>query len=100
MSRFHQFAIAFIAAGMFTGAPVRAETLPPESVRGLVERGDILPLEEVLCRLQPAIEGEIIEVNLDRDGERYLYRIKALGENGRYHEYRADAKTGASAGGQ
>jgi uncharacterized membrane protein YkoI len=80
--------------------PVLAETLPPENVRELVERGDILPLQEVLNRLQPAVDGDIIEVDLDRDGERYLYRIKALGPNGRYREYRADAKTGATAGGQ
>ncbi len=99
MAGFHHHIIAVIAAILLSSGPALAETLPPESVRELVERGDILPLEEVLNRLQPAVDGDIIEVDLDRDGERYLYRIKALGQNGRYREYRADAKTGASAGG-
>jgi uncharacterized membrane protein YkoI len=100
MTGYRQFAIAVITAVMLAGPQALAETLPAGSARELVERGDILPLEEVLRRVQPAIEGEIIEVDLDRDGSRYMYRIKALGQNGRYREYRADAKTGASAGGQ
>lgn len=80
--------------------PARAETLPFESALTLAEHGEILPLTEILNRLQPAVDGEIIEVALDRDGHRYLYKIKALGQDGQYREYHVDAKTGASLGEQ
>jgi uncharacterized membrane protein YkoI len=90
-------ALLVIAAAASGLAPARAETLPPEDVRVLVEHGDVLPLAEVLRRLDPAVDGEIIGVALDREGSRYLYKIKVLGLNGRYREYRADAKTGTSA---
>ena len=82
------------------GRMARAETLPAERALTLAEHGEILPLTEILNRLQPAVDGEIIEVALDRDGARYLYKIKALGRNGQYREYHVDARTGASVGEQ
>jgi hypothetical protein len=87
-------AIAAIAA--FAASP-RAQPLPPETARALVGSGDILPLQQVLARLRPAIEGEIVAVALVREQSRYLYKIKALGDDGRYRERRADARTGVSA---
>jgi len=80
--------------------PARAETLPADSALTLAEHGEILPLSEVLLRLRPAVDGEIIDVALDRDGARYLYKIKALGQDGQYREYHVDARTGASVGEQ
>ena len=78
----------------------RAETLPFESALTLAEHGQILPLTEILNRLRPAVDGEIIEVALDRDGARYLYKIKALGQDGQYREYHVDARTGVPVGEQ
>lgn len=90
-------AFCLLAAAMLAASPAPAETLPPEHAQVLAGRGAILPLAEVLRRMRPPVDGEIIEVALEREGSRYLYRIKALGHNGVYREYRADAENGASA---
>jgi hypothetical protein len=95
-SAHHLTAIFFLAAISYGSFPALSETLPPESVRALAGRGDILALEEVLRRMQPPVDGEVIEVALKRENGRYLYKITALSSNGLYHEYLADAKTGAS----
>ena len=87
-------------AAIFGAISARAETLSVESALTLAEHGQILPLTEILNRLRPAVDGEIIEVALDRDGARYLYKIKALGQDGQYREYHVDARTGASVGDQ
>jgi|GEM_PF-6913129 len=87
-------------AAIFGAISARAETLSVESALTLAEHGQILPLTEILNRLRPAVDGEIIEVALDRDGARYLYKIKALGQDGQYREYHVDARTGVPVGEQ
>lgn len=93
-----KFAIPFVLAVIVpNNLSARAETLPVEATLSLAARGEILPLAEVLRHLRPAIDGDIIEVAVDREGDRYFYRIKALAQNGRYREHRLDAKTGDAA---
>ena len=77
--------------------PGWAETVSPDTARDLVRSGEILSLEDVLDRMRPGVEGEIIEVALEAERRRYLYRIKALGHDGRYRDYRVDATAGAAA---
>ena len=89
-------ALAF-ASAFFAVTPGRAEPVSPDTARDLVRSGEILSLEDVLNRMQPAVEGEIIEVALEAERRRYLYRIKALGPDGRYRDYRVDATAGAAA---
>jgi uncharacterized membrane protein YkoI len=101
MITMRQIAMPCLLFAAIPGAiSARAEALPAETARTLAEHGEILPLAEVLLRLRPAVNGDIIEVALDREGGRYLYKIKALDQNGQYREYRADARTGASVGEQ
>jgi uncharacterized membrane protein YkoI len=100
MITMRQIAMPCLLFAAIPGAiSARAEALPAETARTLAEHGEILPLAEVLLRLRPAV-CDIIEVALDREGGRYLYKIKALDQNGQYREYRADARTGASVGEQ
>jgi uncharacterized membrane protein YkoI len=81
------------AAAIAGSAGALAEALPHETARILAARGDILPLAEVLNRA--GVEGEIIGVALHREEGRYLYKIKALSQDGRYREYQVDAKSGS-----
>lgn len=70
--------------------------LPPETAHALAQRGDILPLAEVLRRA--GFEGEILGVVLHRQDGRYLYKIKAIGLDGQYRELEADAQNGKLSG--
>ena len=91
MSRFPPLLVVPVLAVMLGATPGWADSISPETARELVRRGDILSLREVLSRMRPTVEGEIIEVALETEGPRYLYRIKALGNDGRYREYRTGA---------
>ncbi|MCW2285803.1 putative membrane protein YkoI [Rhodoblastus acidophilus] len=88
--------ILLLSIALVAAARGWAESLSPDRARDLVRRGEILSLADALVRLQPAIAGEIMEVALEADGRRFLYRIKALGPDGRYRHLCVDATIGAS----
>lgn len=80
---------------IMAAAPGQADSVSPDRIRALVERGEILPLEEILKRNEPQIGGRIIEIELERKKDAYLYEIKILRPDGRYRELKIDARTGA-----
>ena len=80
---------------VLAGVPGLADSVSPDRVSALVERGEILPLEEILKRNEASISGRIIEIELERKKDAYLYEIKILRPDGRYRELKIDARTGA-----
>jgi uncharacterized membrane protein YkoI len=80
---------------VMAAGPGLADSVSPDRIRALVERGEILPLEEILKRNQSGIGGRVIEIELEREKEAYLYEIKILRPDGRYRELKIDARTGA-----
>jgi uncharacterized membrane protein YkoI len=80
---------------VLVATPGLADSVSPDRVRALVERGEILPLEEILKRNEASISGRIIEIELERKKDAYLYEIKVLRPDGRYRELKIDARTGA-----
>lgn len=80
---------------MLAGAPALADSISADRVRALVERGEILALEEILKRNEASLGGRIIEIELERKKDRYLYEIKVLGADGRKRKFKIDARTGA-----
>ena len=55
--------------------------------------GEIAPLSEILEQVRRSHAGEVIEVELDREGSRWLYEIKLITPANRYLEIYVDAKT-------
>jgi uncharacterized membrane protein YkoI len=84
-----------LLVGLLAGTAAFADSLSPDRVRALVERGEILPLEEILKRNGPDLGGRIIEIELERKRGAYVYEIKVLRPDGRYLELKIDARTGA-----
>jgi uncharacterized membrane protein YkoI len=80
------------------GATAMADSVSPDRVRSLVERGEILPLEEILKRNEANAGGRIIEIELEAKRAGYVYEIKVLRPDGRYRELKIDARTGALVG--
>ena len=83
-----------LLAGLLLVAPALADSIPAERIRALVERGEILPLEEILKRNESQLAGRIAEVELERERGGYLYEIKVLAPDGRYREIKIDARSG------
>lgn len=70
-----------------------------EQAREAVQRGEILPLEEVLARVRRDFAGEMLAVELEReqhdpfDGQ-LVYEVKMLTDDGAVTELYYDARTG------
>ncbi len=70
-----------------------------ERARKALERGEILPLSEILDRVAADVRGELVGVELERaddgdDGARLTYEIKVLSPDGAITELYYDAATG------
>jgi len=105
--------ISLLFLGMAALSPARAESdsgedaeksTPPIQVdeerrvgqQGLaaaLKRGEIRPLDEVLRVVSERFPGEVIEIEPERHGPRWVYEIKVLGNDGRRRTIVVDART-------
>ena len=71
--------------------------IPPdfELARDAVARGEILPLAEVLSRLQESHPGRVIEVELEYSENILVYEVELVTDDGRLIEVEMNAATGA-----
>lgn len=65
-----------------------------EFARDAVERGEILPLAEVLARLQDSHPGRVVEVEFEDEDGILAYEIGLVTADGRLIEVELDARTG------
>jgi uncharacterized membrane protein YkoI len=65
-----------------------------ERARAAVARGEILPLAEILGRVQAELDARMIEVEFEIEGERYEYEFELITRDGRILEAAVDAATG------
>lgn len=65
-----------------------------DRARQALEAGEILPLKTVLERLARDTPGEVMEVELERRGERWIYEIKLLRAGGSLTKLKVDARDG------
>lgn len=65
-----------------------------ERARAARARGEVLPLAQVLSRVELDFGGRVIEVELERDDGELLYELKLLLPDGRLIELEFDARTG------
>jgi uncharacterized membrane protein YkoI len=83
-----------VIAGILLISPAFADSIDPARVRTLVELGEILPLEQIMKMNESQLFGRIIEVELEHERGSYLYEIKVLPPDGRYREFKIDARSG------
>ncbi len=65
-----------------------------ERARDAFERGEIVPLQKVLAVVGARIEGEIAEIEFEREDGVWAYEVKIITPNGRMIEVYVDAGTG------
>lgn len=82
-----------IAAG---GVLLAADTIKDhDEVLRLRTSGRIMPMEEVMNRVQQIQPGQLVEVELEHDDEDgYVYEIETIDTSGRLHKLYLDASTG------
>ncbi len=59
-----------------------------------VDRGEVLPLEQVLAAIRTEVDGEVVGLELEREDGVWVYEFKVIDPSGRFVEIYADAKTG------
>ena len=65
-----------------------------ERARAALEAGQIRPLTEILAEVERRYRGRVIEADLERDDDQWLYELKILPPNGRVFIVELDAATG------
>jgi uncharacterized membrane protein YkoI len=61
--------------------------------RMLQQRGDILPLEQVIQSAMSVKSGQILKTELEEDDGRYIYELEILDDRGQVWELELDAST-------
>jgi uncharacterized membrane protein YkoI len=83
-----------VAAAAIGAAPVSARGRDDhERAREALGSGEVLPLHEVLGRLQRTHPGQVLEVELEREDGRWRYEVKLLQPGGRLARLQVDART-------
>ena len=65
-----------------------------ESLHGEVRRGEVVPLDSILDWLEAHYIGEVLEVEVEREGGSVEYEIKLLGPQGQVVEFEFDGHNG------
>lgn len=66
-----------------------------DRARAAVQAGQVLPLKTVLERLEREHPGQVLEVELEPEGGRWIYEVRLLQADGRLVKLELDASTGA-----
>lgn len=64
-----------------------------DQARQAVETGEALPLSDIMAEVRKVIDGDILDVELLREGPEITYRIRMLSQRGTYHQIFVNAKT-------
>ena len=62
--------------------------------KDLVESGEILPLEKLLQNVFEGRQWRLLEAELEKKHNRYIYELEILDDKGKVRELEYDAKTG------
>ena len=65
-----------------------------DEVRRLRQRGDILPLEDILARARRYYGGRVLETELEVADRHYVYEVQLVDNQGRVRYIWLDAATG------
>lgn len=64
-----------------------------DRARAAVQAGEVLPLAQVIERLQRTHPGQVLELELEREDGRWIYEVKLLQADGQLLKLELDART-------
>ncbi|MCE1172201.1 PepSY domain-containing protein [Azovibrio restrictus] len=74
--------------------PLLADEADHERARKALAAGEIMPLRQVLERVEKDYPGQVLEVELDREHGQWIYEIKLLRPDGAVSKLELDARDG------
>lgn len=69
------------------------DALEHEEARKALEQGLVRPLEEIIAEARKHVQGDLIEVELEREDGRYIYELEFIQPSGQIIELQLDAKS-------
>jgi uncharacterized membrane protein YkoI len=75
-------------------ATLPAQTEEQDEARQLRQAGEILPLQDILSRLDKDSTRRVLSVELEHHHGRYIYEVETLDPQGQVWEHRYDARSG------
>lgn len=66
-----------------------------DRARTALAAGEIMPLRQLLEQVEKNYPGQVIEVELEHDDQRWVYEIKLLRTGGAMTKLKLDAKNGS-----
>lgn len=93
--RIRRLAVATMLAALAAGPALADDDHDQDRAYEALRRGEIAPLEEVLAIARKARPGAVLEVELEREGERWVYEVETLSPSGVIGKVRIDATTRA-----
>jgi uncharacterized membrane protein YkoI len=86
--------LAFSAiAGLPNDIPVQAQS-DQKSARDAADAGEIKPLSEILNAVKKDVPGQVLDVQLDKTGNPWTYKIRIRSEKGNVVLVVVDAESG------
>jgi uncharacterized membrane protein YkoI len=85
--------MVILLAGILAGA-ARASDRDHDRARRAVLAGQVLPLPQILERVARTHPGQVLEVELEPQGERWVYEMRVLQADGRLLRLEVDARNG------
>ncbi len=86
---------AVVATALATGwAGAGEREHDQDLVRVAVERGEILPLADILAHVRSRLPGDVVGVEIERKDGRWLYEFRVVDAKGRLFEAYVDGKSG------
>jgi uncharacterized membrane protein YkoI len=95
-----QLATGLALAALLAATPPSAGERDHDDARALRERGEIVPLEQILAAVAEQRPGRVVEVELELEfdlqgsGKAYVYEVEVLDAGGEVWELKYDARTG------
>jgi hypothetical protein len=74
-------------------SPAMADEDSHDRARRALQAGEIVPLDEVLAVLAQRGVGQVLEVELEHEGGRWIYEVETLSPDGVITKHLVDAKT-------
>ncbi|MCF8482489.1 MAG: PepSY domain-containing protein [Rhodospirillum sp.] len=83
-----------LGASLLAPIPAWADRDDHDRARDALRRGDVLPLTEILDRVQAQVPGRFLEVELEGKHGALVYELKIMDDQGRITRLYVDAATG------
>jgi uncharacterized membrane protein YkoI len=76
------------------GAAADPDRRDHDRARAALERGEVLPLAQILGAVAAAVPGDVVELELEREDGAWVYEIKVIAPDGRLLEVLVDGASG------